>query len=69
MEIEDAVKGGFYGCLLGASVGLGVCVWIFDEPPFFMGDTILIGGILGAIAGYIWGEDFIDLIKNWWWWP
>jgi hypothetical protein len=64
----DAIAGAFWGALLGASLGLGACVWIFVDPPFFTGDTILIGAVRGTIAGYIWADDFIDFIKDHWWW-
>jgi hypothetical protein len=64
--MSDAVKGAFYGVLIGATGGLGVCMWILEEPLFFTGDTMLIGGVLGAVAGMIWGDDFFDFISDFW---
>lgn len=63
----DAVKGALWRMFLGASLGLGVCIWIFLDPPFFTGDTILIGAVLGAVAGFPSGEDFFDFVKDYWW--
>lgn len=69
--MSDAVKGALWGILLGTSLGLGICVWILVDPLLFTGDTILIGGIFGAIAGCLWGEAFFDFVKDYWWrwWP
>jgi hypothetical protein len=68
--MSDAVKGTFVGMFLGATGGLGVCTWILEEPLFFTGDTMLIGGVLGTVAGVIWGEDFFEFVKEYWysWW-
>ena len=63
----DAIKGALFGMLLGAGAGLGVCIWLIAEPIFFPGDTLLIGGGSGAVAGVIWGEDFFDFVKDYWW--
>ncbi len=41
--MSDAFKGAFIGILLGATGGLGVCLWILDDPMFFLGNTMLIG--------------------------
>lgn len=66
----DAAKGAFWGMLLGASIGLGVCVWLIVDPIFFTGDTVLIGGCVGALGGYFWGENFVEVAKAlFWWWP
>lgn len=63
----DATKGLFLGMLLGATGGLGVCMWILEDSIFFTGDTVLIGGVLGTIAGFIWGDDFFDFVREHWW--
>jgi hypothetical protein len=68
--MSDAIKGAVVGLFLGATGGLGVCMWILEEPLFFTGDTMLIGGVLGTVAGVIWGEDFFEFVKEYWysWW-
>lgn len=47
---------------------MGACMFIFDEPPLFTRDTILIGAILGGALGYFLGEGFIEWLKENWWW-
>lgn len=64
--MSDAVKGLLLGLFLGATGGLGVCMYILEEPFFFTGDTMLIGGVLGAVAGLIWGDDFFDFVRDHW---
>jgi len=50
-------------------LGLGACILIFDEPPFFAGDTILIGAVVCGTLGYFLGEGFIEWLKEiWWFW-
>jgi len=58
------------GAIIGGGLGLGVCIYIFDESPLFNGDTILIGALIWGTLGYFLGEDFIDWLKeNWrWFW-
>ncbi len=53
---ENVIAGTLLGALIGGGLGLGVCIYIFDEPPFFTGDTVLIGGVLGGTLGYFLGE-------------
>jgi hypothetical protein len=63
----NVVAGVLLGVLTGGSLGLGACVFIFDEPPFFVGDTVLLGAVICGALGYLLGEDFIDWLKaNWW---
>lgn len=64
----DGLYGMLGGAVLGALGGLGVCMWIIDEPPFFQGDTILIGGVICGVLGFIFGESFLEWLKENWWW-
>lgn len=69
---SDALKGAFWGGLIGAFAGLGVCIWLIDGTLWFPGDTILIGVALGAIGGFFWGEPFLEFLRDHWhlltWW-
>ncbi len=67
-HIGNIIAGTLLGALCGAGVGLGVCMFIIDEPPLFPGDTILIGAIICGTLGYFWGEGFIEWLKENWWW-
>lgn len=67
-HIENIVVGTLLGALIGGGLGLGVCIYIFDEPPFFAGDTILIGAATCGTLGYFLGNGFIEWLKENWWW-
>jgi len=64
----DVVAAVLLGALVGGSAGLGTCIMLFDEPPFFTGDTILAGALIFGTLGYFLGEDFIEWFKENWWW-
>lgn len=67
-RLLDGLYGLLAGAFMGALAGLGVCVWIFDEPIFFQGDTILAGGCICAVLGFTYGESFFDWLRENWWW-
>jgi len=69
--VRDVLKGLLLGAFLGASLGLGVCTFIIDDPLLFPGDTIAIGAAVFGTCGYVWGDDFFEWVKeNWqWFWP
>ncbi len=67
-ELANVVTGTLLGALVGGGMGLGVCIYIFDQTPFFVGDTVLIGALVCGVLGYWQGERFIEwLSENWWW--
>lgn len=68
MTIGDAIKGILVGGFFGGLAGLGVCVWLFDSPLLFTGDTIVIGAAVFGVAGYFLGDQFFDWVKEYWWW-
>jgi hypothetical protein len=64
----NIVAGVLFGALAGGGIGLGACIFVFDEPPLFIGDTVLFGAIVCGALGYFLGEGFIAwLTENWWW--
>lgn len=65
---SNIVAGAILGALLGATLGLGACTLLFDAPPFFIGDTILIGAVIFGALGYYLGAGFIEWLKEHWWW-
>lgn len=64
----DGIKGLIIGAVLGALVGLGVCVWLITETLLFPGDTMVAGALICGVCGYVWGDDFFDWLKDNWWW-
>jgi hypothetical protein len=66
--LGNIIAGTLLGGLCGSGLGLGACMFIFDEPPLFTGDTILIGAVLCGILGYFLGAGFIEWLKENWWW-
>ena len=56
------------GVLIGGSLGLGACMFIFEETLLFTGDTVLLGALICGTLGYFLGEDFIEWLKEVWWW-
>ena len=70
-NLGNVISGTFFGALAGGGLGLGACMLLFDDPPFFTGDTILIGAIACGLLGFFLGAGFIEWLKeNWWvfWW-
>ena len=67
-HLANVIAGTLLGILIGGGLGLGACVYIFDEPPLFTGDTILFGAIVCGTLGYVLGEGFIEWLKENWWW-
>lgn len=69
-HFANVVAGTLLGGLCGAGLGLGACIFIFEVPPLFTGDTILIGAVLCGVLGYFLGSGFIEWLKEnvWWFW-
>jgi hypothetical protein len=70
-NLGNVIGGTFFGALAGGGLGLGACMFLFDDPPFFTGDTMLIGAIACGVLGFFLGAGFIAWLKeNWWgfWW-
>lgn len=70
-NMENVIAGTFFGALAGGGLGLGACMFLFDAPQFFSGDTILIGAIVCGVLGFFLGAGFVGWLKeNWWgfWW-
>lgn len=67
-RLADGIKGLLAGAFVGGAGGLGVCIWLFADPPFFTGDTVLIGAVLFGLLGFLYGETFFDWLKEHWWW-
>jgi hypothetical protein len=65
-HFRNLVAGVFFGALAGGGLGLGACVFIFSDPPFFTGDTILIGAIAGGLLGLWLGAGFVEWMKENW---
>lgn len=56
MEPADAaIIGTILGAVLGSLADLGVNMWISQRTLLFSGDTILIGAVLCALPGYVFG--------------
>ncbi|MBX7168312.1 MAG: hypothetical protein K1X74_18395 [Pirellulales bacterium] len=66
--MNDSVRGVLVGALIGALAGLGACIWILPETPFFPGDTILIGAVVCGVCGHRWGDSFFDWLRDHWHW-
>ena len=62
------VAGVLLGSLIGAGLGLGACIYIFDDTLLFPGDTILFGAATCGGLGFYFGEGFIEWLKENWWW-
>ncbi len=47
---------------------MGVCTFLIEGTLWFPGDTIVAGALICGTLGYVVGEDFIDWLKENWWW-
>ena len=63
----NMIAGVFLGAVVGGGIGLGACIFFFDEPPMFTGDTVLVGAVICGGLGYFLGEDFVEWLKENWW--
>jgi uncharacterized protein YcfJ len=66
-QVKNVVLGTLLGGLTGGLLGLGACMYIFEAPLLFTGDTILIGAVVCGALGYYLGEGFIEWLKENWW--
>lgn len=64
-SLGNALAGCFFGALAGGGLGLGSML-LFDDPPFFPGDTVLIGALLCGVLGLCLGAGFIEWLKESW---
>ena len=67
-HIANIVSGVLLGTLIGGGLGLGACIYIFEDTLLFTGDTVLFGAIICGSLGYFLGEGFIEWLKENWWW-
>ncbi len=67
-HLANIISGVLLGALVGAGLGLGVCVYIIEGTWLFTGDTVLFGVIICGVLGFLFGEPFIDWLKENWWW-
>lgn len=65
-HLGNVIVGTFFGALAGGGLGLGACMYLFDDPPFFTGDTILIGAVVCGPLGFFLGARFIEWLKENW---
>ena len=69
MDISSAIKGMLIGGGMGALGGLGACMWLIpEELNLFPGDTILAGAAIFGTLGFVFGESFIEWLKDHWHW-
>lgn len=66
-HLGNVIFGTLFGALAGGGLGLGACMYLFDDPPFFTGDTILIGAVVCGLLGLFFGARFIEWLKENWW--
>jgi len=67
-HLANVTTGVLLGILVGAGIGLGACIFIIEGTLLFPGDTILAGAIVCGTLGFFLGEDFIEWLKENWWW-
>lgn len=65
---REGLKGLLLGVVLGATGGLGVCVWLIDGTLLFPGHTMLFGAILFGVLGFLYGESYFEWFKERWYW-
>ncbi len=63
---NEGLKGLLFGGLIGGLAGLGVCVWLISGTLLFPGDTILAGALICGVLGFLYGEVFLDWLRNNW---
>lgn len=64
----NTLTGAFLGALVGSGLGLGACILIFEETLLFAGDTLLLGALICGVLGFVYGDEFIEWLKENWWW-
>jgi hypothetical protein len=66
-SVLNTVLGVIFGVLIGGSIGLGICIWVIPVTLLFAGDTILAGAVVCGFGGYLYGEPFIDWLRENFW--
>ncbi len=64
--MSDNIKGLLVGAAFGALVGLGLRTFVINDALLFPGDTVVIGAVIFGIAGALWGDDFLEWLRNSW---
>ena len=69
-HLSNILMGTLLGAFAGGGLGLGVCIYLFEDPPLFTGDTVLIGAVVCGALGFFLGETFIEWLQEniWWFW-
>ncbi len=67
-SVLQGIRGLIVGSVLGALAGLGICTWLLAETLLFPGDTMVAGALICGAAGYIWGDEFFEWLKDHWHW-
>lgn len=65
-EPLDAVVGLIAGAFWGATLGLGIGVWLVARTILFPGDTMVLGAIVCGVLGYYKGSDFFRWLRDHW---
>src|SRR5262245_10110673 len=65
-EPLDAVVGLIAGAIWGATVGLGVCIWLLPRAILFPGDTMAVGAVIFGVLGYYRGSDVFRWLRDHW---
>ena len=42
-HLGNVIAGTFFGALAGGGLGLGACMFLFDDPPFFASSAESVG--------------------------
>ena len=66
--IEDRIAAAVVGALFGSLIGLGICWGLIAEDLLFVGDTIVAGALICGTLGFIFGDRFVDWLRENWWW-
>jgi ABC-type proline/glycine betaine transport system permease subunit len=67
-HLANLIAGTLIGGLIGGGMGLGACMFIFEGTLLFPGDTVLAGALICGLLGLVFGEGFIEWLKENWWW-
>ena len=55
-DLANVISGVLLGVLVGGGLGLGACIFIFEDTLLFTGDTVLIGAVVCGTLGYFLGS-------------
>ena len=65
---REGLTGLFVGAGIGVVAGFSLGTWSFELSLLYLVLAMLAGAVICGVAGFLFGESFLEWLKNYWWW-